>query len=322
MLNSGWTPVAPVKATDGEVALAVPEAAGKTGSVTTPTPSDDVLRLAAFTTDPAGGNPAGVVLDAAGWSDERMQAVARAVGYAETAFVVREPLERRGVRSLAIRYFSPAAEVPFCGHATVATAVALAERLGVGSFAFETAVGPVLIDTNDSPDGVVASFTSVEPSVRELPGGVLDALLGVLGLGRGDLDPALPPRQAFVGNTHPVIGLRDLEVFDAFVVDPGPLRRLMDAQGWRGTVTVVHRTGPTTVEARNPFPVGRITEDPATGSAAAALGAYLRAEGLVTPPARVLVHQGRHVGRPGLLTVDIPPDGGIVVRGTATVLTA
>ncbi|WP_240674852.1 PhzF family phenazine biosynthesis protein [Cellulomonas endophytica] len=285
--------------------------------MTTTTDLDEVLRLAAFTTDPAGGNPAGVVLDATGWGEARMQEVATAVDYAETAFVVRPPQTVDGERRLAIRYFSPVAEVPFCGHATVATAVALAERDGTGPLLFETPVGPVRLETEASPDGVVASFTSVEPRVDEVPAAALDAVLQVLSLSHEDLDPALPPRLAFAGNTHPVLALADAAVFDGFVVDPAPLRALMDEQGWRGTVTVVHRTGPTTFEARNPFPVGRIVEDPATGSAAAALGAYLRAEGLVEPPARVTVHQGRHVGRPGLLTVDIPPTGGIVVRGTA-----
>jgi PhzF family phenazine biosynthesis protein len=71
-------------------------------------------------------------------------------------------------------------------------------------------------------------------------------------------------------------------------------------------------------EARNPFPPGGVREDPATGSAAAALGGYLRALGLVLPPARITVHQGRHVGRPGVLTVDIPAgDVGIAVSGRA-----
>ena len=60
-----------------------------------------------------------------------------------------------------------------------------------------------------------------------------------------------------------------------------------------------------------------ITEDPATGSAAASLGGYLRELGLIEPPARVIVHQGRHVGRPSVLTVDVPVSGGITVRGSA-----
>ena len=92
----------------------------------------------------------------------------------------------------------------------------------------------------------------------------------------------------------------------------------MAEQGWEATVAVVARIGDDEFEARNPFPPGGVREDPVTGSAAAAFGGYLRALGLVEPPTRILVRQGRHVGRPGLVTVDIPAgDGGISVTGRA-----
>ena len=85
-------------------------------------PVVEILRYVAFSDRPDGGNPAGVVLDATGLSDERMLEIAAEVGYSETAFLSGDD----------IRYFSPLAEVPFCGHATIATAVALAERDGPG----------------------------------------------------------------------------------------------------------------------------------------------------------------------------------------------
>lgn len=277
--------------------------------------TDDVQRWAAFAAGPGGGNPAGVVLDAHGWTDERMLAVAAEVGYAETAFVI-DPA------TLAVRYFSPVAEVPFCGHATVATAVALAARRGPGDLVFRTPVGPVTIVTRAADGVVTASFTSVEPRVDDLPDDVLDALLGLLGLTRTDVDPAYPPRAAYAGNVHPVLVLRDAATFDGFVFDPAAVRTLMDREGWTGTVTVLHPRGTADgvaeYEARNLFPVGVLTEDPATGSAAAATGAYLRALDLIAPPARVRIHQGRHVGRPSVLLVDVPESGGVTVTGTAT----
>ncbi|WP_367651787.1 PhzF family phenazine biosynthesis protein [Curtobacterium sp. MCPF17_052] len=76
--------------------------------------------------------------------------------------------------------------------------------------------------------------------------------------------------------------------------------------------------GPAVYEARNLFPVGRITEDPATGSAAASVGAYLRAVGRASAGDRVVIRQGRHVGRPSLLLVDVPAAGGVTVTGGAT----
>ena len=94
-------------------------------------------------TDPRGGNPAGVVLDAGGMTDDEMQRIAAEVDYAETAFVTGF---EDGIH--VIRYFSPIAEVPFCGHATIATAVAIAERDGVGEIRFLTPVGEIPIVTD------------------------------------------------------------------------------------------------------------------------------------------------------------------------------
>lgn len=121
---------------------------------------NDVLRYAAFTTDPTAGNPAGVVLDAFGLSDEDMRSIASEVGYSETAFVLPQPADdghgddTGAVRSYAVRYFSPEIEVPFCGHATIATAVAIAEREGrPGLLAFTTKAGRIVVETGHDADG-------------------------------------------------------------------------------------------------------------------------------------------------------------------------
>lgn len=278
----------------------------------------EILRYAAFTDDPRGGNPAGVVLDASGLDEAAMQRIAAEVDYAETAFVTGAEGGARG-----IRYFSPIAEVPFCGHATIATAVALAEREGAGEFRFATPVGEVVIETDVSASTDVsgarvrAAFTSVEPAVEPFDDAVLDRLLGLLELTRADLDERYPARIAYAGNRHPVLVLADRTVFDTFTFSPVAIRSLMDVQGWPGTVSVLHHDADGAWEARNLFPVGRITEDPATGSAAAAFGGYLRELGLIEAPATVVIRQGRHVGRPSVLTVEIPAHGGIRVSGTA-----
>ena len=264
--------------------------------------SDDpgVLRYSAFAAAPDGGNPAGVVLDASALSDEQMQRIAAEIGFSETAFLVGRTVED-GVARYRTRYWSPAAEVPFCGHATVATAVALAERDGPGDVVFDTNAGAVALRSTVDRDGAVTvSFTSVEPDVRDLDSEVLDRLLTLLGLTTADLDERFPPKEAFAGNWHPIVVLRDRELFDQFGFAPTEVATLMRAQGWLGTVTVLHAVGPTDFDARNLFPVGRITEDPATS---------------------IRIHQGAHVRRPSLLTVTIPPTGGIDVSGGASRLT-
>ena len=278
-----------------------------------------ILRLSAFAADPTGGNPAGVVLDDANLDDTDMQRIAADVGYAETAFITASDTGSAPIRH-AIRYFSPLAEVPFCGHATIATAVALAVRDGVGTIAFDTPVGEVLISTRHEGGQIRASFTSVDPWVAPLDDSVLDSLLGLLGVSRRDLRSDLPPRLAFAGNAHPVIVFSEMDVFDGFRFDPIPMRALMDEQGWPGTVITAVETGPGAFETRNLFPVGAITEDPATGSAAAALGAYVRELGAIEVPGRLVIHQGRHIGRQSLLLVDVPRTAGLVVTGTATTI--
>ncbi|MBT1633669.1 PhzF family phenazine biosynthesis protein [Curtobacterium flaccumfaciens] len=274
----------------------------------------EILRYTAFAAEPGGGNPAGLVLDAAGLSDDQMLAIARQVGYPETAFVVGSTAT--GPR---VRYFSPSAEVPFCGHATVALAVALAEREGTGRRVFTTLAGEVALDATVVADGAVqVAMTSVEPATRDLDPALLARLFDLLGLEAADIAPGFPVLESFAGNWHPVLVLHDRELFHQFRFAPGPLAELKREAGWAGTVTVLHRTGDRDYEARNLFPAGRITEDPATGSAAASTGAYLRHIGAAQPGDRIAIRQGRHVGRPSLLLVDVPEAGGITVTGSAT----
>ena len=283
------------------------------------TSTPGILHLLAFAAEPGGGNPAGVVLDATALDEAQMQRIATDLGHPETAFVG----EREG-RRVAVRYFSPDDEVPFCGHATIATAVALAEAEGVGAYTFETAAGAVEVVTVADGERIVAGFTSVEPHVVDIEDDVADRLLGLLGLTRDDLDERMPLAQAFAGNLHPVVAIASRETFDAFTFDGPRLRALLDERGWKGTATVVHVEGPledgVVVEARNLFPVAGILEDPATGSAAAALGVYLRDRVGVPAPFGFTVRQGRHIGRPSVLEVEVPASGGILVRGGATPL--
>ncbi|MEW1947834.1 PhzF family phenazine biosynthesis isomerase [Pseudarthrobacter sp902506025] len=280
--------------------------------------STEVLRYAAFADTPEGGNPAGLVLDARHLDDAAMQAIAGAVGYAETAFVT-DPAVGGDPRRSRVRYFSPIAEVPFCGHATIALAVALSTRIGAGTVAFDTPVGPVVIETEGEGVQTKASFTAIEPRINTFSAGVLAELLGLLRIAEEDLDPAFPPRIAYSGNWHPVLFIAHRQVFDSLDFDPDAVRQLMNVNNWT-TVSVLQRLAEQEFEARNLFPVGVMAEDPATGSAAAAVGGYLRILGLVEPPAKIFIQQGRHVGRPGLLTVTIPPTGGIMVSGTAALI--
>ncbi|WP_338781929.1 PhzF family phenazine biosynthesis isomerase [Streptomyces sp. DG1A-41] len=274
----------------------------------------EILRYVAFSTDPKGGNPAGVVLDATGADDAAMLATAAEVGYSETAFVVPS-----GDVALDVRYFSPLAEVSFCGHATIATAVAHAERHGTGRLRLRTAAGPVTVTTDRAADGtLVATLVSVAPRTAPVEEADLAELLGILGWSAEDLDPALPPRAAFAGAWHPVIAAANRDRLAGLDYDMAALAALMARKDWT-TIDLVWRESPTVFHARNPFPPGGVVEDPATGAAAAAFGGYLRELQLVPAPATLTIHQGVDMGRPSTITVTVPAeaDTGIGVTGTA-----
>jgi PhzF family phenazine biosynthesis protein len=256
-----------------------------------------------------------VVPDAARLDEAAMQAIARRLNYSETAF-----LTELSAGAYRVRYFSPEAEVPFCGHATIASAVALADRTGPGAFRFETAAGRVDVETGRDEAGGYAVLTSVAPQVDIPTGDLVDRALAALRWSADDLDPALPPRVAFAGARHLVLATTSRARLARLDYDFDGLRALMLTHDLT-TVALVHRESPGRYHVRNPFPVGGVVEDPATGAAAAAFGAYLRALGEVEPPAEVTLLQGEDMGRPSRLLVRITPRPGIEVRGHAVPMT-
>jgi PhzF family phenazine biosynthesis protein len=269
----------------------------------------EVLRLAAFSDDPRGGNPAGVVRDARGLSEGEMLRIAADVGYSETAFLVDA-----GDGSYDVRYYSPMAEVPFCGHATIASGV----LLGPGEWVFRTRSGNVAVQVGrrDGTGTLMATLTSVPARVHDLEDADLTELLATLGWTPDDLDSALPPRVAYAGVFHPILAAHNHDRLTRLDYDVSRLRAVMTARGWT-TVDLVWRESGTVFHARNPFPVAGMYEDPATGAAAAAFGAYLRHLRLVSPPVTVTIHQGAQMSRPSTLLVELPDDERIRVSGTA-----
>ncbi len=150
--------------------------------MTTNGPRPEVVRYTAFSDTPDGGNPAGVVLDATALDDSAMLAVAAELGYSESAFLTPPPegLEGQEGRTYGVRYFSPKAEVPFCGHATVAAAVALAERMGPGELVFSTRAGVVPVEVAQEGGTIRATLTSVEPHLEEIADADLTEALAAL----------------------------------------------------------------------------------------------------------------------------------------------
>ena len=156
--------------------------------------------------------------------------------------------------------------------------------------------------------------------MREPEPALLAGALALLGWRADELDPELPPAVGFAGAKHLILAARDLTRLELLEYPFEPLQALMLEHDLT-TIQLVWRESPDRFRARDPFPVGGVVEDPATGAAAAALGAYLRARGEITPPASFEIVQGVEMGRPSRLTVSIVPgEEGVRVSGNAVTI--
>lgn len=269
-----------------------------------------VLRIAAFSDGNSGGNPAGVWIGDALPDAPRMQAIAAEVGFSETAFAAPEGEAWR------VRYFSPAMEVPFCGHATIALGAALAHRHGDRSF--ELHLNNAVISVSGRRDGKTIAAALQSPPTRSaaLEPSLRDALLDLFGYAASDLDPALPPGKIHGGADHALLALGSREALARMAYDFERGRALMDEAGLV-TVALVTVERPQLFHVRNAFAAGGVVEDPATGAAAAALAGYLRDVGWPHGGAIDIV-QGEDMGARSLIRAEIGEAAGSSIRVSGT----
>lgn len=273
-----------------------------------------IHKVAAFTKDVQGGNPAGVMIRAAMPDEQAMQRIAAELGYSETVFAA--PADD-GWR---VRYFSPEGEVPFCGHATIALGAVLAQQNGDGIFALTTNHARVTVEgkVDGKVDSGVASAALQSPATASAPApsALVDDALALFGYSRADLDERIPPAIANGGADHLVLALADRERLRAMRYELDAGRALMRAHGL-ATIALVHAETPQRFHARNPFASGGVYEDPATGAAAAALGGYLR--DLDWPHGgHIDILQGEDMGTPCHLQVQIGQQVGASIRVAGT----
>ncbi|MEF8853064.1 MAG: PhzF family phenazine biosynthesis protein [Haloarculaceae archaeon] len=255
----------------------------------------------AFTDEPMAGNPAGVVTDATGLTDDQMGAIANELGASETAFVRQsDAADRR------LRYFSPEREVDLCGHATVAAMAALYDRAQVtaDSYTVETNVG--VLDVEIEADGTVW-LTQSEPEIRPVDldvGTVADAL----GLDRPALTEVgadLPLSCASTGFPFLLVPVSYFEQLSAVDADQEAIADLCESVGAEGLYAFTFDTldRESTLHGRAFAPLAGIPEDPVTGTASGAVCAYLRHHGAVDQPDPLVCEQGHFLDRPGRVLV-------------------
>ena len=280
------------------------------------------LIVDAFTTEPLAGNPAGVVPDAAGLSDQQMQQIARELNASETAFVLpSEEADRR------VRYFSPTQEVDLCGHATIAAHGFLFDdgRIDAGSHTVETEVGVLNIEVVES--GAVW-MTQNSPTVRQVDLDYQRAgeALGIDAEAFRDVGADMPPAYASTGLPFLILPVNFLEHLSGMDPDMAAVESLAEAHDTAGiyvfTFDAIGRgtAQDTTLHARTFVPGLGIDEDPVTGTASGAAGAYLDRFAAFDGefPDRMTFEQGHFLDRPGYVGVRV--DGTTVqVGGDAVV---
>ena len=273
-----------------------------------------------FTETSFGGNPLAVFPDARGIDPGRMQTIAREFNLSETTFVTPvegQPLRRR------VRIFTPASELPFAGHPTVGTAIALAE---CGAFAWsrsepaltitlEEEAGPVPVRIEGRAGGPLhATLTAPRLPERGPEGPEASGLARVLGLPKDRLSTSLAPACWSSGVRFCCVPLRDAEALAAIQLDLAAWRELM-AEAWAKPVYAFAIDDPRRgrdIRARMFAPSLGVAEDPATGAAAVALAGYL-ADAQEVPGEGTTswsIRQGVEMGRPSRLALEADFAGG------------
>jgi trans-2,3-dihydro-3-hydroxyanthranilate isomerase len=271
-----------------------------------------VTWLDVFTDTPLAGNALAVVQGADGLDDEAMLRFARETRLSETTFVQAPTREGADYRN---RIWMMSGELPFAGHPSLGTAVAVAYARGEreARYVQETRAGLQPLEVELAGRRARASMLQ-EPAVF---GAELDPAeaLAPLGLQASDAHPDLPPQVVSTGVRQLLVPVRDARVLEELAPEREPVRVLLDAHEAITVYLAACDPVAGTASARAYFPdLGAVAEDPATGSAAGPLCAYLQRW---TGASRVRIEQGVAMGRPSVLECSMEGDrvrvGGDVV---------
>ena len=293
------------------------------------------VQVDVFTDRPFTGNPLAVFPEAAGLTDDQMMKIAREMNLSETVFVLQpvandETASQPVLRKL--RIFTPTREIPFAGHPVVGTWNALAREGvvplpegGSGSQRIYHEVGigvlPVDIEFKDGQPVQVVMTQGKFQILDEVDDAHEQAELArALGLAREDLDETLPIQSISTGLPCLVVPIRSLADLRDCKVNSSLLGEIYSRRRASGCLAFTRETievGQARAHARFFAPADNIPEDPATGSACGAFGAYLvHHEGLSQEPEdgryRFTIEQGDFIHRPSRIRLDVKGQAGAV----------
>jgi trans-2,3-dihydro-3-hydroxyanthranilate isomerase len=254
-----------------------------------------------FTPRPLAGNQLCVVPEADALDADAMLALTREIAFSETTFVTDVGTDRYGVR-----IFTPDGELPFAGHPTLGTAFVMVSEGRVGSPLTQVVPAgeiPVEVDVARA----MAWMTQLPPRFAE-PFDRPEIVARSIGLEPDDVRTDVPIQTVSTGLPPLIVPVRDLETLRRARIDAAAVADVCRRSGGEEVYAFAETAEGVTARFFGPTPA--IVEDPATGSAAGPLGAYLTRYGLAGMPGRVLVRQGEQVGRPSELHVEVHERGG------------
>lgn len=270
-----------------------------------------------FTRVPFGGNPLAIFPDATHLPDGIMQRIAGEMNLSETVFLGPPETSEGTAR---VRIFTPSVEVPFAGHPTVGSAIFLAgsepsKDPGSVVLVLEENVGSVPVEVRfEDGRATFARFTTAVPPEHRPSPFTPEELAGLVGLEPADVCPeGWPAEMVSCGLPYFIIPLASVDAARRAVLDSSKWRSLL-ADSWAHHVYLVSpdaEAPDVDLRVRMFAPGSGVAEDPATGSAAAALGGYLSAlSGRASGTLSWTVEQGLEMGRPSLLYVEAERSGG------------
>lgn len=264
------------------------------------------------------GNPLAVITDARDLGESEMQQIAAEFGYSETTFVLppRDP-----ANTARIRIFTPVTEVPFAGHPNVGTAYVLASEASLfgrpvgDQLRFEEEAGLVEVSVARDEHGDISGTTIRAPGPLTIGAKIpAKVMASCLNLGETDIETGRhEPVFASVGLKFILVEVKDLDALGRASSRIEPLTALRAAHADENCdcATFLYTwVGPDHVRARMFAPFDNVAEDPATGSASGALGAFLTTIDAPAAQRKILVEQGVEMGRRSLIHVSIAaPEG-------------
>ena len=276
-----------------------------------------------FTSQPFGGNPVAVFPDADGLTDDELQQIAREMNLSETVFVF-PPTDPAAVARL--RIFTPTQEIPFAGHPVLGTFYVLAQ---IGRISIQEPVTPVVQECNiglfsvelhaEQSRVVRVVMSQPKPEFLDPIDAIDDVYLigGALSLPKHVIaDTKWPLQVVSTGLPVLIVPVRTLTAVRSINPDASAIINICERFGANGIMvfTTVTVESFASVHARMFAPKIGILEDPATGSAGGALGAYLVQNGVVEvgPTTNILIEQGYEIDRPSRILVQVESDDDII----------